>query len=258
MSLWWKGVNSYQSSAISFQTKNKNLTTMKKENIPAHIAIIMDGNRRWARVNKLPDVKGHEKGSETLEKVVDEATKIGIKTITVYALSTENIKERVKREVLGLFSLFRKGYHSRLKKMMQNGVSVTILGELEGLPKTLKNLIQRIRKTYIKNESIKLNIALNYGGKKELIEAIKEIVKKGIEVKKLNEQLIDKHLYTNGQPDPELVIRTGGRIRLSNFLLWQTAYSELYFTKTLWPDFDGRELRKAIVWYQNQKRNFGK
>ena len=227
-------------------------------NIPQHIAIVMDGNRRWAKAHNLPDIKGHEKGAETLEIIVDEATKLGIKSITVFALSTENIKERAKREVIGLFGLFRKGYHSRLKKMMENGVSVTILGELEGLPKTLKNIIQRIKKTYLKNESIKLNIALNYGGKKELVEAIKDIVKKGIEVKKVNEELIDKHLYTNGQPDPELVIRTGGRIRLSNFLLWQTAYSELYFTRTLWPDFDGEELRKAINWYKNQKRNFGK
>lgn len=228
------------------------------ENIPQHIAIIMDGNRRWARAKGLPEIKGHEAGSETLEKVVDEASRLGIKTITVYALSTENIKERAKREVLGLFNLFRKGYHSRLKKMMENGVSVTIFGELEGLPKTIKNIIQRIKKTYIKNESIKLNIALNYGGKKELIDALKDIIKEGIDIRKINEEMVEKHLYTNGQPNPELLIRTGGRIRLSNFLLWQTAYSELYFTKTLWPDFDAKALKKAVKWYQNQKRNFGR
>lgn len=231
---------------------------MKKENIPAHIAIIMDGNRRWARSRGLPDMKGHEKGAETLEKIVDEAEKLGVKTITVYALSTENIKERAKREVIGLFNLFRKGYHSRLKKMIKKGVRVTILGEVQGLPSTLIKIIDQIRKTYLKNESIKLNIALNYGGKKELVSAIKEIVKKGIDVKKINEEIIGRHLYTNGQPDPELVIRTGGRSRLSNFLLWQTAYSEFYFTRTLWPDFNASELKKAIVWYQTQKRNFGK
>lgn len=231
---------------------------IEKSNIPQHIAIIMDGNRRWARRRSLPDIKGHEAGAEALEKVVDAAEKLGLKTITVYALSTENIKERAKREVWGLFNLMRKGYHTRLKKMMQKGVRVTILGEVSGLPATLKKLINQIKKTYIKNESIKLNIALNYGGKKELIEAIKGIVKTGIEVKKINEELLERHLYTNGQSDPELVIRTGGRIRLSNFLLWQTAYSELYFTRKLWPDFDGAELKKAIVWYQTQKRNFGK
>ena len=234
------------------------MNKLDKQNIPEHIAIIMDGNRRWARARGVPDVKGHERGSEVLEKVVDSAEEMGVKTITVYALSTENIKERAKREVLGLFNLMRKGYHTRLKKMMQNGVRVTILGELEGLPGTIKKIIDQLRKTYIKNESIKLNIALNYGGKRELIEAIKDIVKQGIDVGKVNEKLIASHLYTADQPDPELVIRTGGRSRLSNFLLWQTAYSEFYFTKTLWPDFDARELKKAIAWYQFQKRNFGK
>jgi len=206
----------------------------------------------------LPDIKGHEKGSETLEKVVEAAEKLGVETVTVYALSTENIKERAKREVLSLFSLIRRGYHKRLKKMMQKGVRITILGEMHGLPATITKLIDQIRKTYIKNESIKLNIALNYGGKKELIEAIKDIVKEGIEVKKINETIVERHLYTNGQNDPELVIRTGGRSRLSNFLLWQTAYSEFYFTTTLWPDFDAGELKKAVAWYQEQRRNFGK
>ena len=231
---------------------------MVKGNIPQHIAIIMDGNRRWARKRGLPDIKGHEKGAEALEKIVEAAAKMGIGTLTVYALSTENIRERAKREILGLFKLIQTGYQTRLKKMMQNGVRVTFLGEVGGLPGTIKRIIDQIRKTYIKNESIKLNIALNYGGKKELLEVIKDIVKEGIDLKKINEKIIEKHLYTNGQPDPELVIRTGGRSRLSNFLLWQTAYSEFYFTKTLWPDFDSRELKKAIAWFQAQKRNFGK
>ncbi len=234
------------------------MNKLDKSIIPAHIAIIMDGNRRWAKAHHLPAIKGHEAGSDTLENVVEAAQDLGIKTITVYALSTENIKERAKREVLGLFNLMRKAYYSRLKRMMQKGVRVAILGQIHGLPDTIKRLLDEIKNIYIKNESIKLNIALNYGGKKELVKAIKEIVKKGIDVNKINEEVIEKHLYTNGQPDPELVIRTGGRVRLSNFLLWQTAYSELYFTRTLWPDFDGKELKKAILWYQNQKRNFGK
>lgn len=229
-----------------------------KSSIPKHIAIIMDGNRRWARKRALPDIKGHQAGADRLEEIVEAAEKLGVKTVTVYALSTENITERAKREIGGLFNLLRRGYHSKLKKMMQRGVSVSVLGELEGLPAFIKRIINEIRKTYIKNESIKLNIALNYGGKKELVAAIKDIVKKGIDVKKINEEIIAKHLYTNGQPDPELVIRTGGRSRLSNFLLWQTAYSEFYFTRTLWPDFGSGQLRKAIQWYQSQKRNFGK
>lgn len=231
---------------------------MVKTDIPKHIAIIMDGNRRWARSHDLPDIKGHEKGAEVLENIVGAAEKIGVKTITVYALSTENVKERAKREVLGLFNLMRVVYHSRLKKMMEKGVRVTILGEAQGLPGAIRSLINQIRKVYIKNESIKLNIALNYGAKKELVRAIKDIVRKGIDVDRINEELIEKHLYTANQPDPDLVIRTGGRMRISNFLLWQTAYSEFYFTRTLWPDFNAEELKKAITWYQDQKRNFGK
>lgn len=233
---------------------------LDRNNIPKHIAIVMDGNRRWARIHHLshPEIDGHKKGAEALEKIVEAAGKMGVETVTVYALSTENLKERAKREMGGLFNLMREGYRTRLKRMMEGGVKVTVLGELRGLPSTIKNIINQIKKTYIKNESIKLNIALNYGGKKELLEAFKDIVKQGINVDRINEQLVEKHLYTNGMVDPELVIRTGGRMRLSNFLLWQTAYSELYFTKVLWPDFDEKELKKAILWYQNQKRNLGK
>lgn len=231
---------------------------LAESSVPQHIAIIMDGNRRWARTHHLPDIKGHEAGSKALERVVEAAEKLGVKTVTVYALSTENLKERAKREVFGLFKLMREGYKTKLKKMMVNGVRISVLGELSGLPDTIKRIINGLRRTYIKNESIKLNIALNYGGKKELIEAIKDIMKEGVDIDRINEKIVERHLYTNGQPDPDLLIRTGGRMRMSNFLLWQTAYSELYFTKTLWPDFDGGDLKRAIIWYQNQKRNFGK
>ena len=141
---------------------------------------------------------------------------------------------------------------------MAKGVKVSILGELEGLPSVIKRIIEQIKQTYIKNEAIQLNIALNYGGKREILEVIKNIVKEGIDLDKINEEIVEKHLYTAGQVDPELVIRTGGVIRTSSFMLWQTGYSELYFTKTLWPDFGSEELKKAIKWYQTQKRNFGK
>lgn len=231
---------------------------LDKNNIPKHIAIIMDGNRRWARARGLPDIKGHEAGAQALEKIVEAAGKLGVDTLTVYALSTENIKERAKREVWGLFRLMKEGYATKLKRMMENGVKVTVLGELRGLPATIQKIIQQVRKTHIKNESIKLNIALNYGGKTELLGAIKDLIKEGIRVNKINEQTLEKHLYTNGQPDPELLVRTGGRSRLSNFLIWQTAYSEMYFSRKLWPDFGPQEFKKAILWYQDQKRNFGK
>lgn len=228
------------------------------DNIPKHIAIIMDGNRRWARNRGLVDIKGHQAGADTLESLIEPAARMGIKTITVYALSTENIRERARREVSGIFQILRSNFKYKVKKLMEKGVRVDILGELEGLPISIRKIIEQLRKTYIKNEAIKVNVALNYGGKKELIKAIKDMVKDGIEIDKINEKLVEKHLYTNGQHDPELVIRTGGRIRLSNFLLWQTAYSELYFTKVLWPDFNEKELKKAVAWYQQQQRNFGK
>lgn len=231
---------------------------MSKDLVPQHIAIIMDGNRRWARARNLPDIKGHEAGSEALERVVEAAAKMGVKTITVYALSTENIRERARREVVGLFRMMRSSYNTKITKMMKNGVRVSVLGEINGLPDSIRKLIEQLRNTYIENEAITLNIALNYGGKRELVEAIKDIVRQGIDVNKINDELIAKHLYTKGEHDPELVIRTGGRVRLSNFLLWQTAYSELYFTKTLWPDFGAEDLKKAIHWYQEQQRNFGK
>lgn len=218
----------------------------------------MDGNRRWARAHHLPEIKGHEKGSDTLEEIVEAAAKMGVKTLTVYALSTENIRERAKREVMGLFNLILRGYREKVKKMMKKGVVIGVLGEINGLPVSIRRVINEVKKVYIKNESIKLNIALNYGGRKELVEAVKDIVKEGIDVNKINEETINKHLYTNGQNPPDLVIRTGGNIRLSNFLLWQTAYSELYFTKVLWPDFGPNELKKAIEWYESQQRNFGK
>lgn len=228
------------------------------DDIPQHIAIIMDGNRRWARQQGLPDLKGHQAGSDTLEKVVEEAAKLGVKTITVYALSTENIKERARREIFGLFNLMKRGYETKVRNMMKNGVRVEVLGELNGLPSTIRRIIQQIKKTVIENESIKLNIALNYGGKRELVSAIQNMIREGIDVNKIDEKTIEKYLYTKGQSEPNLVIRTGGRVRLSNFLLWQTAYSELYFTTVLWPDFSPAELRKAVEWYQSQKRNFGK
>lgn len=218
----------------------------------------MDGNRRWARSRGLPDIKGHEAGADTLEKTVEAAAKLGVKTVTVYALSTENVKERARREVIGLFKLLKIGYNTKLKRMMENGVQVSILGEIEGLPKAIQQIINQVKQTYIENEAIKLNIALNYGGRRELLSALKGLIKDGVDVDKISEETVDRHLYTNGQADPDLVIRTGGRIRLSNFLLWQTAYSELYFTKKLWPDFGAQDLKKAVEWYQSQKRNFGK
>ncbi len=229
-----------------------------KNNIPSHVAIIMDGNRRWARERKLSEHKGHEVGYNNLEQTVETAKALGVKIVTVYALSTENVKERSKREVLGLFNLLRKIYLTKLKKMMEEGIEIEVLGEPVGLPSFVKQIIKEIGKKRVKNPVLKLNIAFNYGGKREILLAIQDMIKSKISPKSVSEKQLRKYLYTDDQPDPELMIRTGGKYRLSNFLLWQSAYSELYFTDTLWPDFDKNEFKKAILWYQNQKRNFGK
>lgn len=239
--------------------RKKNIVSIeKKDNMPQHIAIVMDGNRRWAKSKGVIDALGHKAGSETLEEIVDAASKMGIKTLTVYALSSENLQQRAKREISAIFLLMENLFKVKLQKLAKEGVRVTILGELEGLPERIQNLINKTKETYIENETIKLNIALNYGGRKELVGAFKSLLKDGVDLDRINEEIINKHLYTFGQTDPDLVIRTGGRVRLSNFLLWQTAYSELYFSKKLWPDFSEKDLRAAVAWYKKQKRNFGK
>lgn len=231
---------------------------MSNKDVPKHVAIIMDGNRRWARARGLPDAKGHHAGSEALERIVEDAAKLGVKTLTVYALSTENLHERAKREISAIFNILETGFKKKLKLLAQKGVRVSILGELKGLPERVQQIIAKTKELYIEKEAIKLNIALNYGGRRELISAIRKLIESGVNLDEINEEAINNNLYTSGQSEPELIIRTGGHFRLSNFLLWQTAYSELYFSKKLWPDFTRKDLVAAIFWYQNQKRNFGK
>lgn len=231
---------------------------MPVKNIPQHVAIIMDGNRRWARARGLEDGEGHKAGSQNLEKIVEEAGKLGIKTLTVYALSTENLHERAKREISAILKLIESGFKTKFKELAKNGVRISILGDVSGLPKRIQKIIRALTDLYIEKESIRLNIALNYGGRNEMLAAIQKLIKDGVKIDELNEKVVRDHLYTAGQTDPDLVIRTGGHIRLSNFLLWQTAYSELYFSKKLWPDFSGKDLKAAVTWFQKQRRNFGK
>lgn len=227
-------------------------------NIPHHIAIIMDGNRRWAKERNLPALKGHQAGTEVLEQVVEECIKLGVKYLTIYALSTENLKERPKQEVFGLFRILQKGYATKIKKLMSNGVRVKILGFKDGLPAQILNIIQEISQSNLSEQKMQLNIAFNYGGRKEIIAAVKKLMEAGVAANKIDEKLISENLLTKDIPDPELVIRTGGKVRMSNFLNWQAAYSEWYFTQLFWPDFDGKQLQQAIYWYQEQQRNFGR
>lgn len=228
------------------------------EKLPQHIAIIMDGNRRWARRRGLADGKGHEAGSENLQKIVNYCRNIGIKHLTVYALSTENWKKRSPLEVKGIFNLLMKIVKDKAEEYRKSGIKFFVLGNFQAFPFKVKEAIKKILKMTIVDEKIRFNVALNYGGRDEIVTAIKQIVRDKIPASKINEEMVSKYLYTKDQPDPDLIIRPGGEFRLSNFLLWQMSYAELYFTNILWPDFTPKELEKVLYWYQDRERRMGK
>lgn len=228
------------------------------EKLPQHIAIIMDGNRRWARRRGLADGKGHEAGSENLQKIVNYCRDIGIRHLTVYALSTENWKKRSPLEVKGIFNLLMKVVKNKAEEYRKSGIKFFVLGNFQAFPFKVKEAIKKILKMTIVDEKIRFNVALNYGGRDEIVTAIKQIVRDKIPASKINEEMVSKYLYTKDQPDPDLIIRPGGEFRLSNFLLWQMSYAELYFTNILWPDFTPKELEKVLYWYQDRERRMGK
>ncbi|MFA6184698.1 MAG: polyprenyl diphosphate synthase [Candidatus Shapirobacteria bacterium] len=226
--------------------------------LPKHIAIIMDGNRRWAIKHGVKASEGHKAGAQNLENIVDYCRDIGIKNITVYALSTENWRKRSVEEVKGIFNLLINVVKTKSKEYQKSGIKFFVLGNFQAFPFKVKHAIKKILNMVLDKERIKFNVALNYGGRDEIVNAIKNIIKDGVKSSDVNEKLVSNYLYTTGQPDPDLVIRPGGEFRLSNFLLWQTSYAELYFTNTLWPDFTPKELEKAIYWYQQRDRRLGK
>lgn len=221
--------------------------------VPNHIAIIMDGNGRWAKEKGMPRTYGHKAGADTLRKILTSCGELGIKYLTVYAFSTENWK-RAKEEVDTLMFLFKTYLKNEKKLLMKNNVKFLVSGRKEGVSKNLLAEINKLEEATKGNTGITLNIAFNYGGRAELVDAIKEIVKNN--EKEITEETVEKYLY-NQLPDPELLIRTSGEMRISNFLLWQIAYSEIYVTDTYWPDFNKDELIKAIESYQKRDRRFG-
>ncbi|MFA4827442.1 MAG: polyprenyl diphosphate synthase [Candidatus Shapirobacteria bacterium] len=228
------------------------------QNLPQHIAIIMDGNRRWAQKKGVSDVKGHEAGSENLQKIVNYCRDLGIKHLTVYALSTENWRKRSVEEVRGIFGLLIRFAKEKAEEYRRSGVKIFVLGNFQAFPFKVKNAIKKILDMVLDYERIKFNIALNYGGRDEIIRAIQNIIKDKVPAGKVNEELVSSYLYTTGQPDPDLIIRPGGEFRLSNFLLWQMSYAELYFTDILWPDFGPKQMENAVLWYQQRHRRMGK
>jgi len=222
-----------------------------------HVAFIMDGNRRWAREQGKSSLEGHKIGEERIEPIVDRAIELGISHLTFWAFSTENWK-REKEEVEFLMNLFREGLHKRVDAFHKKNVRVNVIGNLAMFPHDIQQMVTEWIKKTKNNKTITVNIALSYGGRDELVRAVRHIVQDNIAYDSIDEQVISDHLDTTGQPDPDLLIRTGRVVRLSGFLIWQLEYAEFYFPDVLWPDFTPKEFDKALAWYQEQKRNFGK
>ncbi len=228
--------------------------------LPDHIGIIMDGNGRWAKKRGLPRSAGHKAGASNFRKITKYCSKIGIKYLTVYAFSTENWS-RPEEEINYLMRLFEQYLKEALSDFEQENIKVLFLGDKTVFSDNLQKLIDEVEKSSQKNTGMVLNIAMNYGGRQEITEAIKKIAveleSNKLKIKNINEKLVSEYLYTAGQPDPDLIIRPSGELRLSNFLLWQGAYSELVFFNVLWPDFSERDLNRALNQYVSRNRRFG-
>ena len=233
--------------------KNKNLYL---SSIPNHVAIIMDGNGRWAQSLKRPRLYGHQAGVKAVRRIVKSSSELGIKCLTLYSFSTENWA-RPKAEITGLFNLLRKYVSDDLEILDKNGVCIRILGSKRGLNSEMLKLVERVESTTKTNKSFQLNIAFNYGGRDEIIRAVAKALDAGESFDTMNEEALSPYLDTAGLPEPDLVIRTGEEKRLSNFLTWQTVYSEFVFTNVLWPDFNQLHLSEAVLEYQNRQRRFG-
>lgn len=231
-----------------------------EENFPEHIAIILDGNRRWAKKKNLPIKLGHREGAKTLEKIVRYAKKIGVKYLTVYAFSTENWK-RSEDEVNSLMELLERYLNDFSKKADTENIKVVVLGDPEPFSDSLRKSMNDAMERTKNNDGITFNICLNYGGRDEIVKATKNIAKKiknnEISIDDINEELISKNLYTKNMPDPDLMIRTSGEMRTSGFLLWQLSYTEFIFLEKYWPDFDEDDLENCIEIYQKRHRKFG-
>jgi undecaprenyl diphosphate synthase len=225
--------------------------------IPAHIAIIMDGNGRWAKARGLNRAAGHRAGTENLRRVLSAVVELGIPILTIYAFSTENW-ERPRSEVRVLLGLIERVLDTETQELARNGVRIRHIGRISGLPIRVVNKIRQAETLTRYNEKLVLNVAFNYGGRAEIVDAVRAIVNEGLDPDKITESTVSAHLTTAGLPDPDLIIRTGGDQRLSNFMIWQAAYAELYVTPIFWPDFDREELYKAILAFGHRQRRFGR
>ncbi|HEX5357884.1 MAG TPA: polyprenyl diphosphate synthase [Aquabacterium sp.] len=224
--------------------------------VPRHVAIVMDGNGRWARKRFMPRGVGHKAGVDALLKVVQATVDRGIGFLTVFAFSSENWK-RPEEEVSGLMSLLLVALSKYLAKMNADGVSIRIAGDLENVSEKVRNALLDAQATTAHNDKLILTVAFNYGGRWDIVQAARQAMAAGVRPEQLDEATLSRYMAMSYAPDPDLFVRTGGEVRLSNFLLWQSAYAELYFTDCLWPDFDHRELDKAIASYARRERRFG-
>jgi undecaprenyl diphosphate synthase len=232
-------------------------TPLDPAHLPRHVAIIMDGNGRWARRKGLPRLAGHRAGTEALRRVIEACVEFGVPILTIYAFSTENWK-RPPQEVRGLMFLLEEVIDRQLDELHQNGVQIRHVGWLDDhVSPHLARAIGRAVERTAGNSRLVLNVAFNYGGRAEIVRAVRRIVAEGLAVEAIDEACVSAHMETAGLPDPDLVVRTSGELRLSNFLLWQAAYAELYCTDTLWPDFDRAALRAALASYAQRERRFG-
>ncbi|MFC1957921.1 polyprenyl diphosphate synthase [Chloroflexota bacterium] len=229
----------------------------KVRNLPQHVAIIMDGNGRWAKQRGLSRLQGHPPGAKNIHHVVDVFVEYNVEYLTLFAFSTENWG-RPQREVNGLLRLIKESIDREVKLLHEIGVRVCCMGRLHRLPLELQEKIKRVIELTKNNTKITLNIAFDYGGRTEIVDAVHRLLADQVSPEEIDEVSFRKYLYSPEMPDPDLIIRTGGEIRLSNFLLWQAAYSELYFTDVLWPDFGRTEIGKALAFYASQQRHFGK
>ena len=227
----------------------------KINNIPKHLAIIMDGNGRWAQKKDLKRIQGHKEGVKVVKEIVKHSVKLGIEYLTLYTLSKENFQRPVS-EVLFLIRLFTKTLDDELNLLLDNNVKFNVIGDLTKIDKIALSKLKRVEKLTKNNSALILNLAISYSGRDEIVNSIKKISDSNYE--NIDEELVSNYLMTRRMPDPDLLIRTGGEYRISNFLLWQIAYTELYFTEILWPDFNYKDLDKAILNYTNRQRRFGK
>ncbi len=240
--------------------ENALLSQLDRKNLPKHVAIIMDGNGRWAAHRKLPRISGHERGIRSVREIITLAREIGIETLTLYAFSNENWN-RPAREITQLMILLERYLLKELKTMMANDIRFRAIGQIDRLQHSVAKLIHSVEEETKNNDKMTLVLALSYGGRTEIIDAINKIAediqKETLSLKDLDEDRFSSYLYSNELPDPDLMIRTSGELRISNFFLWQVAYTELYFTKTLWPDFKKEDFLLALLDYQGRERRFG-